>query len=73
MRSLIETILHPAQALGDELELRVVEQAFLQASDEAEADQLAHFADLPQKAQVENQVMLLSRAQVVEQFVHDQQ
>lgn len=43
---LIEAILHPAQALGDELELRVVEQAFLQTSNEAEANQLADFADL---------------------------
>ena len=70
---LLEAVLHPAQALGDELELRVVEQALLQARNEAEADQLADLADLPQEAQVENQVVLFAGPQVVEQFVHDQE
>ena len=41
--------------------------------DEAEADQLADLADLPQEAQVEDQVVLLAGPQVVEQFVHDQE
>ena len=57
---LLEAVLHPAQALGDELELRVVEQALLQAGDEAEADQLADLADLPQEAKVEDEFVLLA-------------
>ena len=51
MRSLLEAVLYPAQAFGDELELRVVEQALLQAGNEAEADQLADLADFPEEAQ----------------------
>ena len=70
---LLEAILHPAQALGDELELRVVEQALLQARNEAEADQLADFAHLPQEAEVEDQIVLLAGPEIVEQFVHDQE
>ena len=70
---LLEAVLHPAQTLGDELELRVVEQALLQARNEAEADQLADLADLPQKAKVEDQIVLPARPEVVEQFVHDQE
>ena len=71
--NLLEAILHPAQAVGDELELRVVEQALLQARNEAEADQLADLADFPQEAQVEDEVVLFAGAEVVEQLVHDQE
>ena len=40
--------------------------------DEAEADQLADLADLPQEAEVEDEVVLLARSQVIEQLVHDE-
>ena len=58
--SLLEPVLDPHQAGGDELELRVVEQALLQPGDEPEADQLADLADLPEEAEVKDQVVLLA-------------
>jgi len=58
--SLLEPVLDPHQAGGDELELRVVEQALLQTGDEPEPDQLADLADLPEEAEVKDQVTLLA-------------
>jgi len=71
--SLLEPVLDPHQAGGDELELRVVEQALLQTGDEPEPDQLADLADLPEEAEVKDQVTLLAGLQVVEQLIHDEQ
>ena len=60
MRTLLEPVFHPHQAGGDELKLRVVEEALLQPGDEPEADQLADLADLPEESEVEDQVVLLA-------------
>ena len=50
-----------------------VEDGLLHAGDEAEAEVLADLADLPQEVEVEDQVLVLARAQEVQQLVHDQQ
>ena len=70
---LLEAVLHPAHAVGDEGEPRAVEDGFLHAGDEAEAQVLADLADLAQEVQVEDQLLILARAQVVEQLVHHQE
>src|SRR5688572_21206995 len=44
--------MYAPQALGDELELRIVEQALLQARNDPEPERFACFADLPQKSEV---------------------
>ena len=46
---------------------------FLHTGDEAEAQILADFTDLAQKAQVENKFLVFTRAQVLEQLIHDQE
>jgi len=63
---LIEAVFHTPQTLGDELELRVVEQALLQATNEAETNQLTDLADFPEETQVEDQIVLLPGTQVIE-------
>src|SRR4051794_14986467 len=57
---LLVTILYSAQALGYELKFRIIEQALLQARNDAKAERLAGFTDLPQKAQVQNEVVLFA-------------
>ena len=46
---------------------------FLHAGDEPEAEVLADLADLPEEAQVEDQLLVLAGPQVIQQLVHDQQ
>ena len=70
---LLEAVLHPADAVGHEGEARAVEDGFLDTGDEAEPQVLADLADLAQEVEVEDQLLVLARAQVVEQLVHHQE
>ena len=70
---MFEPIFYPAQAFGNELEFRVIEQAFLQARDEPEFDQPADLAKLAQETEVEYEVVLFAGPKVIEQFVNDEQ
>jgi len=73
---LLEAVLHAPQRLGHELEVGALEEALLDAGDEAEAADPADLADLPQEVQIEDQVLagLEPRAEVVEQLVeHEEQ
>jgi len=70
---LLEAVAHPAQLLGDEGKAGAVEERLLQATEEAEGRQRCHLAQLAQEAQVEDELALLARAQVVEQLVDDEE
>ncbi len=70
---LLEAVLDPSEGLRDELEARVVEEALLDAGDEAEAGGLADLAHLTEEVEVEDELLLLARAQVVEKLVQHQQ
>ena len=70
---LLEAVLHPADAVGDEGEAGAVEDGLLHAGDEAEAEILADLADLAQEVEVEDQLLVPARAQVIQQLVHHQQ
>ena len=70
---LLEAVLHPADAVGDEGEAGAVEDGLLHAGDEAEAEVLADLADLAQEVEVEDQLLVLARAQEIQQLVHHQQ
>ena len=70
---LLEAVLHAADAVGDEGEAGAVEEGFLHAGDEAEPEVLAHLAELAQEVEVEDQLVVIARPQVVQQLVHDQQ
>ena len=72
-QNLNEAIANAAQAVGDELEARAVENSFLHAGNEAEARVLANLADLAQERQVIDQVAAFARAQVFKEFVDDKQ
>ena len=71
--NLLEAVLHPADAVGHEGKARAVEDGFLDTGDEAEAQVLADLADLAQEVQVEDQLLVLAGAQVIEQLVHHQE
>ena len=71
---LLEAVLHPADAVGDKGEARAIENGFLDTGHEAEAQVLADLADLAEEVEVEDQLLVLAGAQVVEQLVdHKQQ
>ncbi len=70
---LLETVLDPTNGVSDELESRAVKQALLHAGDEAESRRLADFADLAEKAEVENQFVVLATAQEVQQLVENEE
>ena len=70
---LLEAVLHAADAVGGEGEAVAVENGFLHAGDEAEAEVLADFAHLAQEAEIEDQLVVVTRAQIVQQFVDDEQ
>ena len=72
-QNLNEAIANAAQAVGDELEARAVENGFLHACDETEARVLANLADLAQERQVIDEVTAFARAQVLKEFVDDEQ
>jgi hypothetical protein len=63
----------PADVLGDELELRVVEEALLQPGDEPQPHVLAGLADFTEVVQIEDLVLVGSAPQVVEKLVNDQE
>ena len=70
---LLEAVLHPADAVGDKGEAWAVENGFLDTGHEAEAQIFADLADLAEKVQVEDQLLILAGTQVVEQLVDHQQ
>ena len=72
-KDLLEAVLHPADAVGDKSEARAVENGFLDTGHEAEAQVLADLADLAEEVEVEDQLLVLAGAQVVEQLVDHQQ
>ncbi|OPY78412.1 MAG: hypothetical protein A4E70_02381 [Syntrophus sp. PtaU1.Bin005] len=72
-KNLLEAVLHPADAVGDKGETRTVENGFLDASHEAEAQILADLANLAEEVEVEDQLLILAGAQVVEQLIDHQQ
>ena len=72
--NLLETILHASQRVCHELEPRIVEQALLDAGNEAEPRSFADLAKLPQEGEVEAQRLIGSRAQIIEKLVeHEDQ
>ena len=69
-----EALLHPANGVGSAGEARVVEDRFLDATDEAEASRLADLADLAEHGEVDAQFVVPARREVVEHLVeHEQQ
>ena len=70
---LLEAVLHPADAVGHKGKARAVEDGFLDAGDETETQVLADLADLTQEVQVEDELLVLAGAQVIEQLVHHQE
>ena len=70
---LLEAVLHPRRLSATNWNFGLSNRLSCKPGDEAEADQLADLADLPQEAEVEDQVVLLAGPQVVEQFVHDEE
>ena len=71
-QDLREAILHAAQAVGDVLEAAAVEDRFLHAGDETEAQVLRDLADLAQERQVEDEVVIPAGAEIVEELVDDE-
>jgi hypothetical protein len=70
---LLEAVLDAADAVGHEGEAGAVEDGFLHPGDEAEAQVLADLADLPEEVQVENEILVLAGAQIIEQFIDHQE
>jgi hypothetical protein len=68
-----EPVLHPAQAVCHVLEPAGVEDGLLDACHEAEAQMLGDLADLAQEGEIEDQVVVVAGAKVVEQLVDNQQ
>ena len=68
---LLETVLHPADRVGNERESRAVEDGFLNAGHEAQAQRPADFSQLPEKVQIENERLVSPGPQVVEKLVHN--
>lgn len=71
--NLLEAVLHPADAVGHKGKVRAVKDGFLDTVNEAEAQVFADFADLKQNVEVEDKVLVLAGAHVIEQFVHHQE
>lgn len=65
---LLETVLHPAQALGDKREAGTIKNGFLHASHEAEPEIFTHLADFTQEVQIENQWLISVAPLLVEQL-----
>ena len=70
---LLEAIAHPVQLVGHEAEAWVVEERLLDACQEAQRRQCDDLAQLAQEAEIQDQRTLFARAQVIQQFIHDQQ
>src|SRR5947209_19785924 len=67
--NLFEAILHPSQWLGDELKPRIVEERLLHSGDESEAGPFADFPQLAQEREVEDERLIASGAEILEQLV----
>ena len=70
---LLETVLDPPQIVGDERESLAVEDRLLYAGDEAQPEVAARLAEFAQEVEVEDEVLVPSRAEVVQQFVDDEE
>ena len=66
-------MINPPYFFGDKLEARVVEQRLLQTSKKTESKVVANLADFTQEVEIENHFLVVSGAQIVEQFVHEHQ
>ena len=70
---LLKAVLHTADAVCNKSEAWAVEYGFLNTSHEAKAQVLTDLADLAKEVEIENQLLVLAGAQVVEQLVDHQQ
>ena len=70
---LFEAVLDPANAVGHEGETGAVEDGLLHACHEAEAQVLADLAHLTEEVEVEDQLLVLTGTEIVQQLIHDQE
>ena len=70
---LFEAVAHAPYALADEGEAVVVEDGLLDSGHEPESEVLADLANLAQEVEVEDDLLIVAAAQVVQEFVDHQQ
>src|SRR5262245_58556497 len=54
-KQLLETVLYPAQALGDKSKAGTIKNSFLHTGHEAESEVFTHFANFTEEIQIENE------------------